>query len=168
MNLRDNKFRVIIIIFLLLLSFGNVQAQDWEENARNIGFEFLGAATGHFLIGTLIGIGATQNAYDLEDVGNGVLIGYIVGGSVGAPTGTIITGHYLEDEGSYLGSYAGGIIGTGLGLLSVYSFSKLTPDNSLPALISVLFLPPVFSVVGYKLFPQKTSLILIFRKIFQQ
>jgi hypothetical protein len=152
MNLRDNKFCVFIIILLLLLNYSNTQALDWEEDLHNPVSEFLVATTGDFLIGTLIVIGSVHTAYDLEDVGKGVLIGYIVGGSVGAPTGTIITGNSLEDEGSYLGSYAGGIIGTGLGFLSIYLYNRIYPnDAAWPAIIPALLLPPVFSVIGYNL-----------------
>jgi hypothetical protein len=130
MPLRNNKFWIFVIIFLLLLGLGNIQAQDWQENVRNVGYEFLGATTGNFLTGAAIVAYAARSASEFEDIVNDIIIGWLVGGSVGAPAGTIITGNSLEDEGSYLGAYTGGIIGTGLGSLSIYLINRINPDNA--------------------------------------
>jgi hypothetical protein len=150
MPLRNNRFWVFIIIILLLLSFDNLQALDWKKNWYKPPIEFLGATTGDFLIGTLIVIGSAQAAYDLEDIANDMLIGYIVGGSVGAPTGTILTAKIVHDEGSVLGAYVGGIVGTGLGMLSAIYFADRDISASI-ALPTFLLFPPLCSVIGCKL-----------------
>jgi len=162
MSLRDNRFWVLIIIFLLLLSFGNVQAQDWEENERNRGAEFLGAIIGEVLIGIPVAfiagyvwVRTVPEYYKYidpgSDMGQPAWI-YLFCGTVGAPLGTVITGKIVHDDGSALGAFAGGIIGTGLAYLSVV--------QNFPAVVglpTVLLGPQVFSVIGYNLFPHKSE-----------
>jgi hypothetical protein len=156
MPLINNRLWVCIVIFLLLLSFGNVQAQDWEENDRSVGLEFLGATAGELLIGISSGALATGVAMSIfnvdGDVGPGFVflgVGYIVGTSVGAPLGTILTAKIVQAEGSVFGAYVGGIMGTGLGGLSAIYLQGDVPDKVLVA--SMLLLPPLCSVIGYNL-----------------
>lgn len=162
MILRNNK-PIVIIIMLLLLSTIIIHAQDWEGNESNYGWEFLGACTGELLLGVSpiigsIAISSIPKWNNSNDEGLAILAvfaAYPIGGMVGAPVGTVLTGKIIHDEGSVFGAYAGGIIGTGLGVLTVYSYSKATAhveQNSWPLVITAaLILPPIMSVVGYQL-----------------
>jgi len=172
LNLRNSRFWGFIIIFLLLLSFGNVRAQDWKENWHKPALEFLGATVGEFVIGVPTTVVATLGwGYAFRGIADGSaafgamvlggLTGYAVSGPVGAPLGTVLTGKILRDEGSILGAYAGGIVGTGLGLLTVYLYNRATSNvqqNYWQVIIATaLLLPPICSVTGYNVFLHKSD-----------
>lgn len=149
-----------MIIVVLLLSCGSVRAQDWEEKGSNYGWEFLGATIGHVVTGitamTITVLGSPSvNYIDLENSVKLISYGYLIGGMFGAPLGTLLTGKIVQDKGSVLGTYIGGLTGIGLGVLATVTLIDKDPQEVV--IPTILLLPPLCSVVGYNLFPHKND-----------
>ena len=160
-----NKHYLVVIILIAVICLNNCYART-NVGVKEIGLEFLGATAGEFAIGIptcLLIAYSVQWGSNVHGGGAVVscLSGCFVGGIIGAPLGTKLIGKTMYQKGSGLGAYAGGIVGTGLGLLSVYLYNNATSDvqqNSWPAVITTsLLLPPILSVTGYNLFPSKNS-----------
>lgn len=156
-SLGNNRYLVIVIICLLMFSC----AYGSKTNALNYGVEFLGASAGDILIGIPSGLFISGmifgGSFNLVDMGPGLTFAgsaYVIGGSIGAPLGTILSGKIIHTDGSVLGAYAGGFVGMGLGILALASAEKISGQVAWP---SFLLLPPTCSVIGYNLFPHKTN-----------
>ena len=153
-----NKKSVLIIIFLLLLNTNIIHAQDWEEKESNYEKEFLGATVGHVVTGitamTLTVL--VEPIYFTDHFFSLAIGGYLVGGMLGTPLGTLLTGKIIQEKGSVLGSSVGGVIGTSLGLLATYYMFGKEPQQEL-IIPTILILPPLCSVIGYNIFPHKND-----------
>lgn len=162
MNITNSRFWVVIIIGLLILNLSSIRAQEWHENDK-YGWEFLGAIAGDVLIAIPSAVVVTYVTYGslnevVHDIGPGIVFlgtAYIAGSSIGAPLGTLHTGKIVHDKGSVLGAYVGGVVGTGLGMLTLICFGdKISEQITIP---TFLLLPPICSVIGYNLFPHKSD-----------
>jgi hypothetical protein len=162
LNLRNSRFWVFIIIFLLLISLGSTQAYDWKKNWHKPALEFFGATVGDAvtgITGMAITVLITPHTNYMDDWPASMsllLIGYSAGELLGAPLGTVLTGKILHHEGSVKGAYVGSLIGTVLGGLSAIYFADKNTSGEI-VLPTILLPSPLCSVIGYNLFPHKSA-----------
>jgi hypothetical protein len=160
LKLKRNHVLVIAIIFILLIGSCKISALSWRGNWQNTALEFLSASAGNLLVGlpsasVITGITSDSFPNIIQGIGsalNTFLVSYnLSGGSIGSPLATLLSGNALRQNGSTWGSYAGGIVGTGLGLITMLSTYK---NNYSIATLSSILLPSIASVIGYNLFPR--------------
>jgi hypothetical protein len=169
----------IIFVLVLNLPMQNIYSQDLrkdniliekEPGIKEYGLEFLGASIGQCVIGIPITIaGVIGLAYGFGDLGDGgaaaavlgVGGGHVVGSTVGAPLGTMLTGKIMYQKGSRLGAWMGGLLGTGLGLSTIWMYDEATHNQQQNdwgiILLTSLVLPPLCSVGGYNLLGSKST-----------
>ncbi len=161
-----NKFKThIVFIIVSLLIFSCTYGS--KSNALNYGAEFLGASIGQCVIGiplTIAGVIGLAYGFGDLDVGPAIAImgvggGFVIGSTVGAPLGTMLTGKIMHQRGSRSGAWLGGLLGTGLGLSTILLYSNATANqeqnNWHMILLTAFVLPPLCSVTGYNLFSYK-------------
>lgn len=158
--LRKNGFLVAATVVILLFSTSTISALSWRGNWQNTALEFLSSTAGNLLVGLPSASAITDITSDsfpniIQGIGsalNTFLVSYnLSGGSIGSPLATLLSGNALKQNGSTWGSYAGGIVGTGLGLITMLSTYK---NNYSIATLSSILLPSIASVIGYNLFPR--------------
>ncbi|MCP3140894.1 hypothetical protein [Pyxidicoccus xibeiensis] len=98
------------------------------------------------LLGAFLGI-ATSDCAILEGDCSSTGVLALAGMSLGATSATYATGTWMKGEGSLLGSFIGGALGTCAGLLIVGSNG---PDEAAGA-IALFSLPAIGAVAGYEL-----------------
>ena len=137
-----------------------------ERELAQTSLEFLGATIGEFgigITGSYISYRILRLPY-AENISSdlswdlfleSLVWGLGTGAIIGTPLGTVLTGKIVHDKGSVLGAYVGGVVGTGLGMLTLICFGdKISEQITIP---TFLLLPPTCSVIGYNLFPHKSD-----------
>lgn len=172
-----NRLCVSIITFVLMLNLSILYSypqtstkpdlqKEKEPGIKEYSLEFLGATVGEFVIGIPICLLIAYSVPWPSDAHEGPAVasclgGYCLGSIVGAPLGTIAIGKLMRQRGSRLGAFAGGLLGTGLGLFTVWQYNQATlnkQQNHWPQVIlTALVLPPLCSVIGYNLFRCKSD-----------
>jgi Na+-transporting NADH:ubiquinone oxidoreductase subunit NqrB len=129
-------------------------------------FNLLSYLVGHpvgSLVGNLVGRQGCKCSVRGSNAGwaevvTSCLGGYCVGGIIGAPHGTMLTGKIMRQNGSWYSAFIGGILGTVLGISELAVYNNGISQNSWSIVISTaLALPPLCSVVGYNLIPHKNN-----------
>ena len=165
-NKMQNTSKLFVYTLIIVIFFLNNCYAETDAEMKEHALEYLGATIGQLVTtigGTFIS-GSIMAAIYGNNIsgefpgmsGYALLCGICAGTLIGAPTGVIMTGKIMHQNGSVWGAYAGGLFGTMLVLGTMYVNGKSVSLNGV-TIPSILILPPICSIWGYNLLGSENS-----------